>query len=203
MSVLKDFIESGILEMYVLEQTSTEETMQVQQMAAQYPEVQQEIESISRALELYAQSQAVEPDVTIRPFLMATIDYTERVRNGETPSFPPMLHSGSKIEDYSEWLNRKDLELNEPLVDAHATIIGYTPEAITAIVWLKYGSPPETHTHELESFLIVEGTCDISIGADVHSLKPGDVLNIPLHIPHSVRVTSGHACKVILQRAAA
>jgi mannose-6-phosphate isomerase-like protein (cupin superfamily) len=55
----------------------------------------------------------------------------------------------------------------------------------------------------MEHFLIVEGTCDITIGDKVHHLVPGDYLSIPLYIDHDVKVTSITPCKVILQRVAA
>ena len=64
-------------------------------------------------------------------------------------------------------------------------------------------SPIEVHTNELESFLILEGTCDITIGEEVHHLVTGDFISIPLHIGHSLIVTSNIPCKVILQRVAA
>ncbi len=203
MSNVSAFIESGILEMYVLGHTSPEETSEVEEMAAVHEEVRAEIDEISRTLEQYAAAHAVEPDITVKPFLMATIDFIERMKKGEEPSFPPILHMGSRVSDYAPWLNRKDLEPTEPLIDIHAAIIGHTPEVTTAIVWLKDGAPPETHTGELEKFLIVEGTCDITIGRDVHKMKAGDVLIIPLHVSHHVTVTSGYPCKIILQRVAA
>ncbi len=203
MTDLNNFIASGILEMYVLGHTTPEETLMVAQMAAIHNDVRDEINAISAALEQYGQANAMEPDPTIRPFLMATIEYTERLKAGEAPTFPPMLHKGSKPEDYAQWLSRDDLKLEEPLEDAFAHIIGYTPEVSTAIVWLKYGSPPETHTTELEKFMILEGTCNITIGTEVHSLRAGDVLIIPLHVSHHVQVTSECPCKLILQRVAA
>lgn len=203
MSDVVNFIESGILEMYVMGNTTPQETAEVHAMTAMYEEVRNEIIAISKALEQYAQSQAIEPDPTVSPFIWATIDYMDRLKNGEAPAFPPTLHSGSKVSDYDEWLNRKDLQLQGELNDIEARIIGYSPQLTTAIVWLKKGSPPETHTNELEKFLIVEGTCDIIIDNKVHQLKPGDVLEIPLHLSHEVKVTSNCPCKIILQRAAA
>ncbi len=59
------------------------------------------------------------------------------------------------------------------------------------------------HTHELEKFLILEGTCDITIEDEVYSLKAGDFLSIPLYNKHDVKVTSLNPCKAILQRIAA
>jgi mannose-6-phosphate isomerase-like protein (cupin superfamily) len=73
----------------------------------------------------------------------------------------------------------------------------------TAVVWLEHGAPPETHTNELEKFLIVEGTCNIIVDGRDHHLKPGDLFNIPLHLSHTVLVTSSITCKIILQRVAA
>lgn len=59
------------------------------------------------------------------------------------------------------------------------------------------------HINELEKFLILEGTCDITIEDEVYSLKAGDFLSIPLYKKHDVRITSLNPCKAILQRLAA
>jgi len=87
--------------------------------------------------------------------------------------------------------------------DVFARIIGYTEKAITAIVWLKEMAPQEVHDDEHERFLILEGTCDIVVGNNIHQLVPGDYFAIPLHSNHHIKVTSSIPCKVILQRVAA
>jgi mannose-6-phosphate isomerase-like protein (cupin superfamily) len=203
MDDVKNFIESGILESFVMGITNKEETELVQRMAIISHEVRDEINSISDALELYASSKEVAPDPTIKPFLLATIDYKERLKAGEQPAFPPVLNNSSRITDFNAWLERKDMALPNNFTDFHAKIIGYTPAAITAIVWIKEMAPQEVHDDEYEKFLIVEGTCDITIDGEVHHLVPGDYLSIPLHKAHHVTVTSIVPCKVILQRLAA
>ncbi|MBI3519835.1 MAG: cupin domain-containing protein [Bacteroidetes bacterium] len=85
----------------------------------------------------------------------------------------------------------------------YAKIIGYTPEVTTTIAWIKKMTPFEIHHNELERFLILEGTCDITIGEEVHHMSAGDFIAIPLYIGHSLIVTSDIPCKVILQRVAA
>lgn len=197
------FIESGILEMYVLDLASDAERSRVEQMAEQYPVVRQEINAIERSLEQLASQNARTPSPTIKPFLMATIDYTERLKNGETPSFPPELTERAHISDYNDWLQRADMVLPADFEEFHARIIGYTPEMITAIAWIKTMAPDETHDDEFEKFLILEGSCDIIIGDKTHSLVAGDYLAIPLHTEHRVVITSAIPCKVILQRVAA
>lgn len=193
---------SGLLELYVLGATSPAESTEVELMAAADPAIRLEIEAIEEALEAYAMEHAAAPNPVIKPFLLATIDYTERLKGGEPITMPPVLNKNSIIEDYSPWLNRSDLLV--PGDNAiFAKIIGYTPEVVTAIVWIKEYAPHEIHDHEFEKFLIVEGTCDIVVGDEVHALVPGDYFAIPLHKNHQVKVTSTIPCKVILQRIAA
>ncbi len=200
----KEYIDSGILEIYVMGMASHSEQEEVEMMAAANPDIRQEIDAISDVLEKYALSHSIEPSPVIKPFLMATIDYSERIKNGEPISFPPVLHENSTIEDYAPWLNRPDLEVSGPEQEnIFAKIIGYTPENITAIIWIKQETPREIHHKEYERFLIVEGSCDLFVGDTCSHLVPGDYFDIPLHEYHSLKVTSSVACKAILQRMAA
>ncbi|WP_210489363.1 cupin domain-containing protein [Rufibacter aurantiacus] len=203
MNPITDFIESGILELYVMDVTTPEETQEVEQMAAAHPEIREEIETIRQSIEAYALAHAAEPSPTVKPLVLAIIDYMERMKNGEPVSSPPNLSPASKVEDYAAWLNRPDLQTPAQLEDIYVKIIGYTPSATTAIAWLTDVAPEEVHHDELERFLIVEGTCDITVDGEVNHLKPGDFFGIPLHKKHQVKVTSQVPCKVILQRLAA
>ncbi|MEO5890254.1 MAG: cupin domain-containing protein [Ferruginibacter sp.] len=203
MENLRSFIESGILESYVSGVATLQQVELVEQMASSSSEVRAEIESISEALESYALANAVTPDIMVRPFVMATIDYTERMKNGEPRSFPPGLTERSSASEFSEWLNRPDMVLPEFPGEIHARIISYTQQIMTAIVWIHDRTSEEVHDSEYEKFLILEGTCNISVGKEVYGLGPGDFFSIPLHKIHQVVVTSPIPCKVILQRIAA
>ncbi len=203
MNSLSSYIESGILEAYVLGITTVEEASMVEKMALAHPEIKKELEQIEISLEQYAADHAVEPHATMKPLLFASIDYSERLKNGEAPGFPPLLNENSDASVYAEWLNRPDMVLPADSDNVFLKIIGATPEATTAIVWLREFAPDEVHHDEHECFLIIEGSCDIRIGDKVHQLVPGDFLNIPLHIEHEVKVTSSIPCKIILQRSAA
>lgn len=200
---LAEIRESGLLELYVMNVLDEQEHAQVQGAIGQYPELKRDLEEIEQSLQCYAEAHAVRPDDTVKPMLMATIDYTERLSNGEIPGIPPILHEGSKVSDYSQWLEREDLNAPDDFDSIFARIIASETDKTTLIVWLRHGAPLETHHHEFEKFLIVEGSCDITIGSVVHPLKAGDYLSIPLHIPHQVKVTSLNPCKIVLQRVAA
>lgn len=203
MSKLNEFLETGLLELYVLGLTSPEENKEVELMISLYDEVSVEIDSISQSLINSAAKIAPEPRSTVKPLLVATIDYTERIKNGEPKCEPLILNENSKLEDYSEWLNRKDMVTPDEYDEIFIKLIASTSKAISAIVWIKHETPMETHGTEHEKFLIVEGTCDIIIDNVPHSLKKGDYMSIPLFADHIVKVTSDIPCKVLLQRVAA
>jgi len=195
-----EFIASGILELYVLELTTATQNDEVEQMAENFPEIMVEINAISMALERDALANAIAPDPIVKPFLMATIDYMERMKAGEEFSSPPILNEASQIADYAHWIERGDMVLTDRFEDVYAKILSATEKLISAVVWIKEMAPQEVHDDEYEKFLILEGTCTITIENEIHSLKRGDYLTIPLHKNHYVTVTSEIPCKVLLQR---
>ena len=203
MSNIQSYLESGIIEAYVLGLSSMEENSELEILAESHPEIQKEMDAFSLSLEMTAAAHAVLPDETIKPMLMAIIDFEARAIAGEKMVKPLELNANSKISDYESWLKRDDMNLPEDAGNLHARIIGLSRKSMLAILWVKDKTPPEVHTNELESFLIVEGTCDVSIDDDVHSLVAGDFITIPLYKTHSLRVTSSTPCKAILQRKAA
>ena len=95
------------------------------------------------------------------------------------------------------------MNLPESFEDFHIKIIGHTSEVTTAIIWIKHMAPQEVHKDELERFLILEGTCELTIEDEVYNLKAGDYLAIPLYKKHDLKITSAIPCKAILQRIAA
>ncbi|MBT1687796.1 cupin domain-containing protein [Dawidia soli] len=195
-----ELLQSGLLELYALGQLEGDEHDKVRHAIAHHPAVAREFEQIEHALFLLAKAHAIEPPPTAKPLLMARIDFRERVRGGEVLAPVPLLSPQSKIEDFSAWLDRKDLNTPENFDTMYLKIIGHDRQKTTGLLWLRYGAPDETHTDEFEHFLILEGTCDITVGTDVHSFRPGDYFAIPLHINHQVRVTSSTPCKAVLQR---
>lgn len=203
MNPVTDYIESGILELYVMGVISPEESREVERMAALHPEVRQEMNVIRTALEEYALAHAIQPKASVKALFLATIDYMERIKQGEPVTFPPVLTETSQPADFADWLHRRDLIAPPDFQDLYVKVIGATPEQTTAIVWIKQLADEEVHHDEYERFLIVEGTCTITAGEEAYHLVPGDFYAVPLHTPHSVTVTSAIPCKAIIQRLAA
>jgi quercetin dioxygenase-like cupin family protein len=195
-----EILQSGLLELYSLGSLEGGELELVQKALAEDPSLRHELNQIEEAYFLYAQANSIPPHPSIKPLLMAKIEYLERLSFGEVPVAVPLLTPDSKIEDFEFWLNRMDMQLRHDFDGMQAIILADEPEKLTALVWLKDGAPDEIHTTEHERFLVVEGSCDFTVGNNVHTLRRGDYLSIPLHVSHEAKVTSGKPCKIILQR---
>jgi anti-sigma-K factor RskA len=69
----KEYIESGIIESYVLGATTVGESAEVETLALQYPEIHTEIESVRNALESYVLQYEKEPPAFLKDKIMAEI----------------------------------------------------------------------------------------------------------------------------------
>jgi hypothetical protein len=56
-----EYINSGLLELYVLQQTTAEQALEVERAAEAYPEVQAELLAIAQSLEQLAEAEAINP----------------------------------------------------------------------------------------------------------------------------------------------
>lgn len=84
---IKSFIQSGLLEAYVLNQCTVQERAEVERMAALHPEVRAELDAIENALEQVAQANAVPPPPGLKEQIMKTI-------NEETGAGPATASGG-------------------------------------------------------------------------------------------------------------
>jgi hypothetical protein len=70
---IKVYIESGVLELYVLGELSQEEALQVEAMASKNPSVKAELDEIERSMELFARENAVEPAAHLRDRILDSV----------------------------------------------------------------------------------------------------------------------------------
>ena len=72
---VKAYIESGILELYVLGDVTPAERLEVEAMAVKYPAVKDELAAIEKSLELYAKANELEPDDSRRENILNSLAY--------------------------------------------------------------------------------------------------------------------------------
>lgn len=73
MDAIKAYIETGILELYVLGDVSPEERLQVEEMMAKHPVINAEVTEIERAMELYASENAFQPSENQRSKILNSL----------------------------------------------------------------------------------------------------------------------------------
>jgi len=70
---IKAYMETGILELYVLGDVSPQEKLQVEEMAAKHPLIKAELEEIELSMELFAQENAIEPAEALRDRVLNSV----------------------------------------------------------------------------------------------------------------------------------
>ncbi|WP_425389877.1 anti-sigma factor [Ekhidna sp.] len=87
---IEEYISSGILEAYVMDQLSPAERTEVEQALAKHPELKEELELIELSMESLAFASAVKPPLGIKEKLMSQIDTNtnETEQEKETPVVP-------------------------------------------------------------------------------------------------------------------
>ena len=82
---IQEVIESGIIELYVMNALPEDEAARVEALALAHPEIRMEIEDAQTVLEKYAQSHAVVPKPSLKDDILRKIK-DELPQNTTTPS---------------------------------------------------------------------------------------------------------------------
>ncbi len=90
MEEVKAYIESGILELYVLGQLSATECIEVEEMASKYPEIKAEMLAIELAMESYAIQNAIQPSAKAEEKLFAALNVKESAPVVNEPKIVPL-----------------------------------------------------------------------------------------------------------------
>lgn len=197
----QELVASGLLEQYVLGTLSADETAMVRRSIASMPGIRAEVEALEEALERLAMAQAKRPPAEIRARVLRSVAFDRAMHQNE--GRPPILHPASKVSDYARWIERPEMVEDPTNENIFFVPFASNEDGMSALVWMRQGAEEETHTDCLEKFLIIEGTCEIIFNGRAHALRAGDYMSIPMHIPHSVKVTSEIPCRIIIQRIAA
>ncbi|TKC07345.1 anti-sigma factor [Pedobacter frigoris] len=132
MEEAKAYIESGILELYVLGQLNDQEQREVEAMAAKHPEVKQEIEAIEIAMEQYAVAQAIEPSKGLDLKIFEKIDLQQNQQsitdipvnqNAELPIQKPQERTEAQIVPLNTGTDSKIRTLRVALAACIALLI--------------------------------------------------------------------------------
>lgn len=203
MKKLEQYIESGVLDLFVTGVLPAEEQIEIAKEASQNPALQAEIDALRAAYELLGNAQAIQPPSTSKARFLANLDELEAEAAQFDPARPPVLNPLSRPEDYDFWTNLETSKAPDTYENLFFVPVADNDDGLTAVVWINGMVEEEEHLDAIEKFLVLEGSCMIDIEGDVTYLKAGDQLSIPKFKSHNVKVTSDIPCKLIVQRIAA
>lgn len=81
---IQDYISSGNIELYVLGLTSKEETEKIEELALQYPEIREAIDSYERTMESYVDLHAVNPSTGLKTKIIGAIEQQKELEDDST-----------------------------------------------------------------------------------------------------------------------
>lgn len=99
---IKAYIESGILEAYVLGQLTPQEVNEVEAYRAKYAEVDEEIRQIEEAMEQYATAHAITPPANLKGDIWRQLEGNQPTA-GTSVSPPKIVHINNRNNTY-RWL---------------------------------------------------------------------------------------------------
>jgi mannose-6-phosphate isomerase-like protein (cupin superfamily) len=184
---VQKFIQSGILEEYCLGLLSDEESAYVMQVAILFPSIKTELAAIEETLEELSFATAIETPIGTKEKILTSLGFAETKILPDIHQMP----ATNKDTDLQIWLDAaahlipenptKPFTFHKLRKDEH-----FQQTLIIAATHV----PEEEHDSYLESFFVLKGYCECTIGDELFHLGPGDFLEIPLHTKHNVKITS-------------
>jgi len=200
MTTIKDFINSGIIEVYCMGAATDEEQLQVEQMAQQYPEVHDEIKAVRQALESYALGSSPVPFAEIKNKIMEVISGEEN----NNLSFPPRITMQTTIDEWQQYITHNKIASPVDYDLFYLLNLPGNEQQYSYMAWARKGAVlEETHAEEDEYLFMMEGYCSVTIDGVLGYYKAGDVVFIPKGALHRAEALSTEPMLLIGQRLAA
>jgi mannose-6-phosphate isomerase-like protein (cupin superfamily) len=184
---LRQFMESGLLELYLIDALGEDDRRLVEQMKRSHPEVSREIFELEQFIEQDAFRNSVDPSMMLSEKMNSIFAELEKEAEMKAGNLPLI----SAMSSASDWLT-----VINPLIplefedEKFVHVLKDQAGVFQALVVSRTDIEEEVHDALEESFLILEGTCTCSIEDQFFDMGPGDFMQIPLHKPHKVTITS-------------
>ncbi len=93
--------------------------------------------------------------------------------------------------------NLKKLKADKDYENLHSVILGSDSLQTAFLIWIRKEVKQHKHEWHSENVLIIQGKGEFKIGDKIYRVSKGDYFNIPVGLPHSVKVTSTRPMKVL------
>ncbi|SKB81248.1 cupin domain-containing protein [Daejeonella lutea] len=192
---LQSYIESGILELYALDQLDPNEREEVERMLSVFPEIRAELDQIQSALERYAHSQSIAPPPHVKDKISESITNLEKEKEMNLQDLP-LINSFS---DHGKWLDLVKDMIPEQIEQntVFTSVLQQSENVVQMLVVTNTHIPDEVHEESHESFLILKGRCKCTVGNQVRYMEEGDFMAIPLYEHHDVEILSDKVVAIL------
>ncbi len=165
----------------------------------------EELKQAEEALNRFASAYAVRPDPGLKDKVMDKIkSLNAEYQNKQHLSFEdlPLLSETSNWMEWEELV--KDIQPPQHFEGIHLHSLESSDKRELFVAWVKEYIEEEVHFDILESFILLEGTCECHItdaqgNARVVRMGVGDYITMQVGETHDVIITSLEPAKAILQ----
>lgn len=191
---IKQYIESGILEEYILGLLNNEQQQDVDRLSLLYSEIKSELTAIELAIEKLATLTSIAPSEKAKSRLLSTLGFYEPLDINNLP----LTNSEA---NHLQWLEAlKHLIPENPDQDVFAEVLTNVPQLSQVLVVTKCDVPEEIHGDLIESFFILKGECVCTVGDETFHLHGGSFLEIPLNVEHAIKIVSPYVVGILQHR---
>ena len=192
---LQSYIESGILELYALDQLDPGEREDVEGMLSVFPRIRAEHDKIQGALEMYANSCAIEPSSHVKKKLSESISNLEKEEIMDLQNLPLITN----FSDHAKWLDLVKEMIPEKIGPEgfFTSPLQQSDNVVQLLVVSSTDVGDEVHNDVHESFLILKGRCKCTMGNEVRFMEDGDFMTIPLNEQHVVEILSDRVVAIL------
>lgn len=195
---IQSYIESGILEEYFLGLLPEAQLREVGALCLQYPELSAELALIEAQFNLFAEAHAAPAPIALQEEIWSTLENLKKEKTMDLQDLPLI----NKFTDARQWMGLVKPFIPTTMPDERLMhLLQHTPKVLQMMVISRTDFDDETHDELHESFIILEGECECTVGDTVFRVSAGGYASIPLHVPHSVKIISPYVL-AIMQRVA-
>ena len=157
------------------------------------------------ALVAFAELHTVQPPLSMRDKIMDNLQNLTLLKNNQQPftlDNLPLLTPNANFLDWEAAI--KGIEPVEDYEDIYLHLLEDNDYRELNILWVKQIVPEEVHHDVLESFILIEGTCECHISNEkgetrIVKMREGDYIAFKIGEVHDIHITSSQPAKGILQ----
>ena len=165
----------------------------------------EEVKENEDALLVFATVHAVKPPLSMRDKILGKIKKLNEQKRNQRKFTLKNLPLLSPDSNWLEWqLAVASIPTPENYNDAFTHTLEDNEIRELHLVWVKDCVPEEVHHELLESFILLEGTCECHVIQEDGSkrtvrMREGDYISFKLGEIHEIHITSAEPAKAILQ----